>query len=726
MSQPPRPERIAAMRARMVEIGRATTSFRDALRESNDEHHQAFFAPVLDRIALIVANERSGITAHLADDLSAARSALRRLPLPDIDPDLNEPTRALKRLRGERGNLVEALDNALDAAQSVGMAPGLVEFGELRVQRNAFANQLIRLDERLRVVQDAVTDLRAAATAADAALANTGVSQTGLVNTHIQSLTVEVSAARFETRVGDAPGIPDQTDLTSLARSIEAMRDLAGDLKETVDGLGTQVAAAVKATGVAVATAAERSWRGMRIVVSVVRRQLAGSPNHPAQDTTTPPPDFDIDRAHRIILVGMAPPVRWHPWITGLNFAGEPLQDVAPLSDLTRLHTLSLDGTQVTDLAPLSDLIGLRMLFLRDTQVSDLAPLSGLTGLQMLELSGTKMSDLAPLSSLTSLYALDLRDTRVGDLAPLSSLTGLQTLNLRHTQVNNLTPLSDCTRLQALDLSNTQVSELAPLSGLTRLRTLDLNGTEVRDLAPLSGLTNLQTLDLDRTRVSDLLPLSRLTSLLTLDLRGTQVSDLAPISGFTHLQALHLNGTQVRGLAPLSGLTALQRLGLHSTWVSDLAPLSGLSRLQTLDLSRTQVDDLSPLSGFTSLHTLSLKDTQVSELAPLSGLTGLQTLDLQGTRVCDLAPLSNLSGLQALDLSNTLVTDLAPLSSLPALQTVYVDGTVHRQRLAPTLGNQPNIQIVISMGNEATLDLSIRHRLRQMKSRHPSPRFTPP
>src|SRR5262249_2930554 len=109
----PRAERIALMRERVAEIGRAVGVFREGLRQTNAEHHQAFFGPVLDRIGLIVVNERHGVTTALADDLANARSALRRLPLPDLDPDLDEPTPSLWRLRGDRGNLVEALDNAL-------------------------------------------------------------------------------------------------------------------------------------------------------------------------------------------------------------------------------------------------------------------------------------------------------------------------------------------------------------------------------------------------------------------------------------------------------------------------------------------------------------------------------------------------------------------------------------------------------------------------------------
>jgi hypothetical protein len=162
MSEPviTRPQRIASMKAAMEELGRARASMRDALRETNDERHQAFFGPVLERIGMIVANEREGITIVLADDLTNVRSAVRRLRLPDIDPILDAPTSALKALRGARGNLIEAIDNALDAAAFLRMRPRFSEFGGIYIERREIAEQLIRLDERLRVVQDAVGDLR--------------------------------------------------------------------------------------------------------------------------------------------------------------------------------------------------------------------------------------------------------------------------------------------------------------------------------------------------------------------------------------------------------------------------------------------------------------------------------------------------------------------------------------------------------------------------------------
>ena len=311
MSDRTRPERIAEMRARIAEIERAIAFFRDGLRETNDERHQAYFGPLLHRLVLIVANEKDGIAMYLADDLAGARSALRRLPLPDIDPDLGEPTASLDALRGRRGNLIEALDNALEATQALGMAPALTELGQLSVPRDAFANALIRLDERLRVVQDAVVDLASAA--AQASTGKDGVSQSGLINVHVKSLTVEVSAARFETRIGGSPEIPELSDLAVLTRAVTDIRAMTGDLRQIVEGLAAWVTTEVKSAAGTVVRGAERSWRGLKTVVSVVRRRLAGKPDRAPRQ---PPPATDPDRA----LDPLA-------WATAQNERGDRLFD---------------------------------------------------------------------------------------------------------------------------------------------------------------------------------------------------------------------------------------------------------------------------------------------------------------------------------------------------------------------------------------------------------------
>ena len=144
---------------------------------------------------------------------------------------------------------------------------------------------------------------------------------------------------------------------------------------------------------------------------------------------------------------------------------------------------------------------GKRLLDLRRVQMSDLGPLSSLTSLKTLLLDGTGVSDLVPLSSLRALRRLDLDGTGVSDLGPLSSLRALETLYLNETEVSDLGPLLNLTALESLYLDGTQVSDLTPLTNLAALKTLDLDRTGVSDLGPVVNLPALETLHLSETQV---------------------------------------------------------------------------------------------------------------------------------------------------------------------------------------------------------------------------------
>lgn len=523
MNEMPRLERIRGVRARMQEIERGVDSFRDALRESNDPDHQAIFPQLLDRIDAIVRNERDGITTALADDLAGARSALRRLPVSDIDPDLETPTRARKLLRGERGNLVEALDNALEAVKGIGLEPAHPEFGELQIERHAYAGELIRLDERLRAVQERLDELR-------------GAEGEGrdVVDPHARALDVEIRTARFETRVSSEPGGALRTDLAALARAVEAMRDIAADLRETVDGLGGLVADSVRSAGRAVGRAAERSWQGMRTVVSIVKRRLTAP--KPASSHAELPTDFDLDKVHKMILVGVEPFEHWRPWVTSLEFRNAGTLDLRPLAVLTNLETLVISGATL----------------------GSLSALSGLRRLKTLRLDGSRVEDVSFLAPLTSLRELSLNQTLVADITPLAGLRHLRQLILSYTPLHDISPLEACRALLVLSLSGTRIEEFAPLERLTELRVLYLTNTNIGDLRSLSGLHGLQRLNLNATNVVDLWPLSGLRSLEELSLVRTSIYDVSALASLDKLKTLELDLTDVVDLSPIADLASLE------------------------------------------------------------------------------------------------------------------------------------------------------------------------
>jgi formylglycine-generating enzyme required for sulfatase activity len=319
-----RPEAIAALRERLAEVQRCTNSFAAVLPQTNQPGPLAFFPSVLERIRLILENEHEGATGNLAAALVEVRKDIRRHPLPDLDSDLDERTPALFLLRGERGNLIEALENALDACKVLAMPLRASPEGGLELPRAAVQESLLRaLDERLRRLDTAVKTMEEAAAKADmnsaAAGTNTSVSQIGLINLSTRELKLDIAAARFETKIAADLGAPPTIDLGALARTLEAIRDTARELRELVQSLHAWAAPAVIAAGRVVAAGAERAWRGLKTLVSKVRRERSPAP-----------PGDDVD-----FLPPLGPLTRWRQPVHGLAEEAWPDMITMPLGEFT-------------------------------------------------------------------------------------------------------------------------------------------------------------------------------------------------------------------------------------------------------------------------------------------------------------------------------------------------------------------------------------------------------
>ena len=509
-------------------------------------------------------------------------------------------------------------------------------------------------------------------------LKKAGVALAETLGRQLTDVETNASAARAELQSEEARpsqlemlawanrALPEVLEKTGIAiEKIAATAEFAQDVSKPVrdwmrklrrDGLAL-VLASVKEFG-----------KALRETASVWKTKSVGEPTK--TPPSEPPPDFDLEKAHEMILSGKPPPVEWRPWIDKLNFNERNLKDLAPLAELTALRSLDLHGTHVVDLVPIAGLAALQSLYLYGTQVADLAPLAGLAALQGLLLANTQVADLTPLAGLSLLQTLSLDGTQVSDLGPIAGLSALQSLSFSGTQVNDLAPLSRLTQLKSLHLDNTPVRDLKPLAGLTALERLYVSKTQVSDLAPLAGLRALQSLSLSRTPVSDLAPLADLSALEWLILDSTGVIDLAPLANLSSLQNLSLVGTQVHDIAPLAGLASLRMLDFIAAMrVSDLAPLAGLIELRDLRLAATSVKDLTPLAGLDALKYLNIGITEIVDLAPLASLPRLRRLEIMLTKI----------------------NDLAPLASLTALRDVLVETDDRRAELARTLGKRGEI-----------------------------------
>ena len=151
-----------------------------------------------------------------------------------------------------------------------------------------------------------------------------------------------------------------------------------------------------------------------------------------------------------------------------LNLSNNPkLNDIRPITNLTKLRWLAFAGTQIQDLKPLAGLINLETLYFWVTPVSDLKPLTALTNLIAIDASGCKISDVTPLASLSKLKYLAIRFNLIEDVTPLGNLTQLTELNLSFNKITDIRPLVKLTNLEKLLIQGNEITDHSPLNALS-------------------------------------------------------------------------------------------------------------------------------------------------------------------------------------------------------------------------------------------------------------------
>lgn len=191
--------------------------------------------------------------------------------------------------------------------------------------------------------------------------------------------------------------------------------------------------------------------------------------------------------------------------------SSKPIQNmVAVLLDITnskscsegemRLHNLSrLElpyvysriGLPMVDLAPISDLTGLVHLSIQGGYISDVSALKNLINLRYLSLNNNKISDLGPISKLFKLQWLDLGRNQIKNIEAVQRLQDLINLNISYNRVNNLDPLARLANLENLWADNNLISDLTPLGKVIKLKTIYLARNSVSDISTISQLQNL-------------------------------------------------------------------------------------------------------------------------------------------------------------------------------------------------------------------------------------------
>ncbi len=427
------------------------------------------------------------------------------------------------------------------------------------------------------------------------------------------------------------------------------------------------------------------------------------------------------------------------PDVTSLVLSQMRLQDsdILPLTQLTKLESLSLTDNGLTDISPLAGLTELSFLQLGNNQVSDISPLAGLSKLKTLYLDGNPIDDFTPLHSLKSLTTLSLKNTGITEEEAEALEEALPNCSIHcergesdeveELTLGGVTFMSDVTEL---DLSGKNITDISILAKCTNLQKLDLRDNKISDITPLMDLSELSWLCIWNNDVEDILPLMGLAKLEYLDADGNEIEDITAVSALTSLRELWLSYNDIDSFEPLEKLTQLERLGLKGTGLedSDLASLKKLKNLTELalednaalsggevdklksalsgcnithselkyfaNLGGTQFDsddtavsatgssvtNLTGLDHFSKLTTLQLTNTSVTNLSPIAELENLQILEVWSSdaskhgALSDLTPLKNLTSLTQLNLMFNSITDISALSGLTNLRELHLDG----------------------------------------------------
>lgn len=360
----------------------------------------------------------------------------------------------------------------------------------------------------------------------------------------------------------------------------------------------------------------------------------------------------------------------YYIWVWPPELLTNQIEDITPLTGLTKLKSLDLSNNQISDISALSGMIALERLVLYKNKITDISALSELSNLTSLDLERNQVTDITPLSGLTNLKSLELNSNLIADTSVLSTLTGLESLLLSRAGLTTIPDLTGLPNLKSIELDGNQITDISGLSGMTAIESVSLFGNRIEAISPLSDVPNLRALGLGVNRITDISGLSGLTSLVIVDLTNNRLTAIGELTDLPNLIYMNLQNNQIADISGLSGVPSLIFVYLNRNRIETVDALSELSKLRIIELSTNQITDISGLSGLPSLETVDLSYNRIETIPALADLPNLGTIDITNNRITDISGLAGLPGLVVLDLTSNDVEDIAVLSGLTSLRSL--------------------------------------------------------
>ena len=396
----------------------------------------------------------------------------------------------------------------------------------------------------------------------------------------------------------------------------------------------------------------------------------------------------------------------------------------------SKLQEIYLNDNSLTDVSKLSRAPLVKTVTLSNNKLEsdDIAVLSNFTRLSYLSIANNAIDDISSLKNLTSLTELRLQNNIISDVAPLEKLTNLTVLYLGDNNISTISKLENLTNLEVLYLNNNAISRIDVMKNMIKLRVVNISNNAINNANALVGIvpteyySGLEELYAENNSISSFEFVKNLTSLKKLLLannKGIEEADYISdyLKGLTNLKVLTLSGKKLNKLDFLKNedgtYKALERLeisgcelpayydvkieeGIVTEYQENIALLSNLGlTLKYLDISNNPLyesgneyvfaENKSPvlitaLRRLTQLEVFYANNVEIGDKVQslMSGMTDLQYVSLENCKIADISWLKNSTCYVYVDLANNPINAFNysfVADSVESLQYLYLDTT---------------------------------------------------
>ena len=358
--------------------------------------------------------------------------------------------------------------------------------------------------------------------------------------------------------------------------------------------------------------------------------------------------------------------------ILSLGFSEKDTWDLAGITSLTKLKSLSINGYDTTFehfnvFSGIPQIESLAFKNVKDLKTLDFVKnMPYLKSLSIDSCPVIKLNGLKNCISLTSLTLDSCGDlTDVSALATLKSLkklsiSGIWNYNITFPNLSKLTALSD------VDIRARDLSIISGMSSIKRLEIEDI-GNESYSFKPVAGMNNLEELtlyDYDWLIKPDMAQyLAKLPKLRTINFGYGSIAHFGDYTDVFSLPQV----TKIVSFSPKSDGSGINYI------ILSVKSLKDNKVLKELDLSGTEIynNDVDKgstdkfgvyankfLSHFPNLKKLNLSDTYIDNLDFVDKMPSLEELDISKNYVTDISKLLKLKKLKKLTCDTDMIVNL--------------------------------------------------------------------